>query len=55
MLGEHVEISGAEDEGVEDLGNEGYTFSAAVSVDGEDQDAFGEHMGQVAHNAEDLQ
>lgn len=51
---EDVEISGAEDGGVQDLGDEGDTLGAAVSVDGEDQDELGEHVGQVAQHAKDL-
>jgi hypothetical protein len=53
-LDEEIEVSGAEDEGVEDLGDEGDTLSAPVSMDSEDEDAFGEGVGQVAQDTEEL-
>ena len=40
VLTEEVEVAGAEDEGVEDLGDEGDAFGGAVAVDGVDEDAF---------------
>lgn len=54
MLLVEVEVAGAEDGGVEDLGDEGDALGAAVAVDGEDEDAFGEEVGQVAHDTEEL-
>lgn len=54
-LPEQIEVSGAEDQSVEHLGNKGDTLCAAVSVDGEDEDTFREGVGQVAQNTEELQ
>lgn len=53
-LDEEVEVTCAEDEGVEDLGDEGDALSAPVAMDGEDEDAFGEGVGQVAQDTEEL-
>lgn len=50
-----VEVAGAKDERVKDLGDERDTLGAAVAVDGEDEDAFGEGVGQVAQDTEELQ
>ncbi|CAG1994984.1 unnamed protein product [Fusarium graminearum] len=53
-LSKQVEIAGAEDESVQDLRDEGDALGAAVAVDGEDEDAFREGVGQVAQNTEEL-
>jgi hypothetical protein len=53
-LDKKVEVPGAEDKGVENLRDEGDTLSASVAMDGEDEDAFGEGVGQVAQNSEEL-
>lgn len=54
-LDKKVEVSGAEDEGVEDLRDEGDALSASVAMDSEDEDAFGEGVGQVAQNSEEIE
>lgn len=38
---EEVEVAGAEDDGIEDLGEQRYTLGAAVGVDGPYQDQLG--------------
>lgn len=53
-LDEEVEVTCAEDEGVEDLRDERDALSASVSMDSEDEDAFGEGVGQVAQDTEEL-
>jgi hypothetical protein len=53
-LNEDIEVPRAEDEGVEELGDERYTLGRAIAMDGEDEDAFGRSVRQVADNAEDL-
>jgi hypothetical protein len=53
-LDKEVEVSGAEDDGVEDLRDEGDALSASVAMNGEDEDAFREGVGQVAQNSEEL-
>ena len=49
-----VEVAGAEHERVKDLGDERDTLGASVAVDGEDEDAFREGVGQVAQDSEEL-
>ncbi len=51
---EEVKVSRYEDEAVQGLGDERYAFGAVVSVDCEDQNAFGEGMGDVPQDAEYL-
>jgi hypothetical protein len=53
-LTEDVEVSGAEDDGIEDLGDEGDALSAAVAVDGRDKDELGEEMGAISQDTEKL-
>jgi hypothetical protein len=53
-LDEEVEVTCAEDEGVEDLRDEGDALSASIAMDSEDEDAFGEGVGQVAQDTEEL-
>lgn len=54
LFREYVEVAGAKDERVKDLGDERDTLGASVAVDGEDEDAFGEGVGQVAQDTEEL-
>jgi len=52
-LSEEVGVSGDEDEGVEDLGQEGDAFGTPVSMDGEEEDAFGGDVRQVCRYPEE--
>lgn len=51
---EEVEVARAEDDGVEDLGDERDALRGAVPVDCEDEDYFGEEVAYVCQVAEDL-
>lgn len=53
-LSEQIEISRAEDDSVEALCDERHALGAAVSMDGEDEDALGEHVDEVAQDTKDL-
>jgi hypothetical protein len=53
-LDEDIEVARAEDESVEELSDEGDALSGAVAVDGEDEDAFGGGVREVADDAKDL-
>lgn len=55
MAVEEVEVPGAKDTGVENLGDEGDTLGAPITVDRENEDELGEDMGNVSQVAEDLQ
>ncbi|KAJ6442577.1 mannosylphosphorylation protein (Mnn4) [Purpureocillium lavendulum] len=54
VLDEDVEVARAEDEGVEALRDKGHALGGPVAVDGKDEDAFRQGVGQVAQDAEDL-
>jgi hypothetical protein len=45
---EEVEIAGAEDGSVEDLGDEGDALCATIAVNGDDKDNLGENVGDVS-------
>lgn len=49
-----IKISGYKYEAVEALRDEGHAFGAGVAVNGIDEDAFREEVGNVAQDAEDL-
>lgn len=51
---EEVDIAGAEDAGIEGLGDEGDTFSASVDVDCEYEDAFREGVGEISQDSKDV-
>lgn len=52
---EDVNVARAEDRDVEDLGDEGDAFGAAVGVDGPYQDEDGDEVGEISEYAEDVE
>nr|POE46232.1 hypothetical protein CFP56_73194 [Quercus suber] len=51
---EQIDIASAENDNVQELCEERYSFGGAVTVDGPDEDALGRGMGEIGENAEDV-
>lgn len=52
---EDVQIARAEDESVQDLGNERNPLSTAIAVDGPYQDELGRRVGDIAEDVKEVE